>query len=140
MLITNDITRLTLDRDPKNRGINVTMDVFGADEKIVVGIEKNEFTVNPNNYYRMKRPDKSTLVVLDQYKKEVLNIRYLNRRAIKLSALLYYPGVQGPIEIDDDGIKVETGLVSDSCSLGLAKGYGVIGIHAYARQAAVKIH
>ncbi len=82
---------VTLDRDAQ-KGISVSMDVIGIDGKIVARIDKNAFTVNPNNYLSQKRPDRSTLVVTDQYGDEVLNIRYVNPKVVQPNAKLYLSG------------------------------------------------
>jgi hypothetical protein len=91
--------RLVIDRDKANR-IAVTVDIFGADDRVIASIEKNKFRVNQNNYLEMERKDRSSLRVVDQYKNEVLNIRYLNPSAIKLKAILRYPGYK-TIDITD---------------------------------------
>ena len=64
----------------------------------------------------MDEPDKSTLRVVDQYKKEVLSVRYLNRAAIKLSALLYYPGFADPVVINDHELKAAGRRAAGNCS------------------------
>lgn len=83
---------LVIDKEESGR-IAVTMDIFGPDGKIIARIEKNHFTVNPNNYFDTKiEEDGSTLQVWDQSGREVLFISYLNSCAIKVRALLYFPG------------------------------------------------
>lgn len=130
VLVVKDIPRLVVDRDPKSGNITVTLDVFGADGKIVASIERNQFTVNPNNYFKMVKPDPSTLRVVDQYNKEVLNVRYLNRHAIKLEALLYYPGLDDPIEIKDDALSMGDYVVADNCSYNLGQVMAVLQIRS----------
>jgi hypothetical protein len=81
---------LFVDRDAKNR-IAISLDIRSADERIITAIENGHFTVNQNNSLDMQHPDRSTLIVRDQYKKEVLNVRYKNKANLELSALLQYP-------------------------------------------------
>lgn len=56
-------------------------------------LDEGGFIVNRNNYLEMKRPNRSTLVVVDQYGTEVLNMRYINEKALKINGLLAYPGL-----------------------------------------------
>jgi hypothetical protein len=103
------IPRLILDKGPK--GIAVTTDIFDDSvprPKIIASIERNQITVNPNNYFKLNwSKDGSQMRVLDQYKDEVLNVQYLNKNAIFLTAILRYPGVSGPITIGQNEISWE---------------------------------
>lgn len=110
------VARLLLEKGPK--GIGVTTDIFDDSiprPKIIASIERNQITVNPNNFFKLDwSDDGSQLRVIDQYKDEVLNIHYLNKNAISLTAILRYPGVSGPItigrnEISWEGIRVNGG-------------------------------
>ena len=71
------------------------MDVLDANSKIIAELNKNEFTVSPHNYFRMIRRDRSSLAVFDDYKKEVLNVHYLNPQAMWINAELKYPAREG---------------------------------------------
>ncbi len=82
---------LFVDRDEKGR-VAISLDIRSPDERIIATIEKGKFAVNQNNFLDMEHPDRSTLIVRDQYKKQVLNVRYKNRTNLELSALLQYPG------------------------------------------------
>jgi hypothetical protein len=88
---------LVLNRDSSGR-IALTMDIFDKDEKIVVRFDNGHFTVNQNARLDMNRPDRSTLIVHDNYGNEVLNIRYLNKQAVVISALLQYSHAN-PVQI-----------------------------------------
>jgi len=89
---------LILNRDAGER-IALTMDILDKDEKIVVRFADGLFTVNQNARLDMKRPDRSTLIVHDNYGNEVLNIRYLNKSAVVVSALLQYSQAK-PVRIE----------------------------------------
>lgn len=90
VLEINGRSRLILNRD-KSGNMAVSVDIFSPEDgRLIATIENNVFTVNQNNYLRMERSDKSSLVVYDQYKKEALNTRYLNPSAFKLTAQLFY--------------------------------------------------
>jgi hypothetical protein len=88
---------LVLNRDEAGR-IALTMDIFDKDGKIVVEFKDGHFKVNPNAQFDMKRPDRSTLIVRDNYKNEVLNVRYVNRHAVRVAALLQYSQAR-PVQI-----------------------------------------
>jgi hypothetical protein len=81
---------LFVDRDAKGR-VAISLDIKSPDERIIATIEKGKFTVNQNNFLDMQHPDRSTLIVRDQYKKQVLNVRYKNKTNLELSAVLQYP-------------------------------------------------
>ena len=89
--------RMVIDRDQRGR-IALTLDILDAQGKVIVAFEKGHFTVVQSNILDMRRPDKSTLIVRDQYKNTVLDARYLNKRSLEISGLLQYPGV-GIIQI-----------------------------------------
>jgi hypothetical protein len=81
---------LILDRDASGQ-IALTMDILDRDEKVVVRFENGHFWVNPNTRAHMDRgDDKSSLVVIDNYGNRVLDMRYLNKHAVVISALLQY--------------------------------------------------
>jgi hypothetical protein len=90
---------LTLNR--KNGEIAVGARIFGADGKIIAEIRDNEFSINPNNYFRKERPDKSTLIVYDQEDKKVLDVRFLNPTTVRFLGVLNYPHSMGPLVISD---------------------------------------
>lgn len=89
--------RIVIDRDETGR-IALSMDILDSQGRVVVTFEKGHFTVVQANILDMKRPDRSTLIVRDQYKNEVLNIRYLNKKSLLVSGVLRYPD-EGPIMI-----------------------------------------
>jgi hypothetical protein len=82
---------LRLDRD-SNGSLGIWLDIRSSDGRLIARIEKNHFTINQNNFLSMKRKDRSSLTIFDQYGTEVLNARYLNPHAFRLTAKLYYSG------------------------------------------------
>jgi hypothetical protein len=46
--------------------ITLSIDIRSRDGRIVARVDKNRFVVNENNILRMRRPDRSTLIVDDQ--------------------------------------------------------------------------
>ena len=92
---------LGMDRDARGN-ILVNAEVFGEDKKIIVEIHNNNFTVNQNNIFKMERPDRSSLRVVDQYNRPALSVRYLNSHAIKVLGLFYSPELSMPIRIEEN--------------------------------------
>jgi hypothetical protein len=80
----------------KPEGVSVSADVFGQDTRIVAQIVDNEFYVNPNNYFRIERPDNHTLVVYDQYAHEVLDVRVHNRTSVSVTGRFYSSRLECP--------------------------------------------
>ena len=104
---------LTLNQ--KGDQLAVSAKIFSADGKIVAEIIDNEFSINPNNYFRKERPDKSTLVVYDQEGKKVLDVRFINPNTIRFLGILNYPQLQRPLVISQT-----EGLFSNTICSGLA--------------------
>lgn len=97
----NDSPRLIIDRD-QNANVSVSVDIFGSDGKIIAELKKNEFIVNENNHFKIERRDRSSLSVYDSFKNEVLSVRYLNKKAIWINAILRYPD-SGPVILRGPG-------------------------------------
>jgi hypothetical protein len=101
----------------KGDSVAISLDVLGVDQKIIARIEKNEITVNPNNSFRRRRADLSSLQIEDQFGRQVFAARYLNQRALKVTGLLYLPhlpSVYGPWPLDEGEV---TGCVLDGGSI-----------------------
>ena len=104
---------LSIDRGPK--GIYVTSDIFGVDGKIIAELNKNRFHINRNNFFRRERPDRSTLIVYDGEKRQVLNIRYLNPSAVKILGIFHAPGHR-PVSIEEEKQNLGGLTMSRYCS------------------------
>ena len=74
---------LVIDRNTDG-SVAISLRVLSRDGRVIAKIEKNRFIVNQNNILKMRREDKSSLSVLDEYGRQVLSIRYLSPKAIKL--------------------------------------------------------
>ncbi len=109
--------RIIVDRDDTGR-IALTVDILDKEGKVIVTFEKGHFTVIQTNILDMKRSDRSTLIVRDHYKNEVLNVRYLNKRSVRFSGLLQYPEV-GFIPIP------KTAVVNGICAGNSAVAYDI---------------
>jgi len=81
---------LTLRRT--DRGAAISARVLSADGKVVAELIDNRFYVNPNNYFRVVRPDEHSLIVYGPEGRKALNIRFLNPSSFKLLGTFGYPG------------------------------------------------
>lgn len=100
VLLINGRQSLVLDKSTDGR-IAPILDIKSPDGKIVVRMNNDDgFVVNPNNALEFRRPDVSSLIVIDQYGREVLNARYLNRQAFKLTGIFTIPGY-GSVPLED---------------------------------------
>jgi len=79
-------------------GIIVSMDIRSDDGRIIVRLSKDGFVVNRNNELLVNRPDKSTLIIEDQYGNVALDARYLNERAFRITGTLHYQGQTIPLQ------------------------------------------
>ena len=76
-----------LDKDADGKLV-LSADILGEDSKVIATFENGIFTIVQGNILDMKRPDRSTVIVRDQYKNEVLNVRYLNTSSVRLSGII----------------------------------------------------
>lgn len=83
---------VVMDRNPDGSMV-LSINIRSADGKVIAMIDKNHFIVNPNDSLSMKRSDRSTLELMDQFGTEVLNARYLNKKSFRLDAKLYSSGI-----------------------------------------------
>jgi hypothetical protein len=97
--------RIIIDRDEAGR-IALSADILDKDGQVIATFERGHFTLVQSNILDRKR-DRSTLIVRDKYKNEVLNVRFLNKNSIQFSGLLRYPEygeIQIPKSSAIDGI------------------------------------
>jgi hypothetical protein len=91
-------------------GIALDARIYSADGRIVAAIEKNEFTINPNNYFKKKLPDKSSFIVYDQTGEEAINVHFSNRTYVIVTGKFYKPGY-GMLTVTSSGIHTPEGIV-----------------------------
>ncbi len=85
----------------QGNSMTISAKIFSDDGRIVAELKDNKFFVNPNNYFRMERPNKHTLIVYDQRGNQALSVEFLNPSAIKLLGRFYLPN-RPPIIINED--------------------------------------
>jgi hypothetical protein len=87
--------------DKNKAGIAIFAKLFSEDGRIIAELKDNQFYVNPNNYFRIERPNDHDLIVYDQRGQQVLNVEFLNPSAIKLLGKFYFPP-RPPIIIEEE--------------------------------------
>lgn len=81
--------------------ITISANFFSKDGKIVAELKDNKFQVNPNNYFRIERPNYHILIVFDQENNQAINVEYINPSVIKLLGKFYLPN-KPPIIINEE--------------------------------------
>lgn len=81
--------------------LTISLDVFDKYGRVITRFSDGKFIVNQNNILNMKRKDRSSLQVVDQYGTEVLNVRYLNPQALRIDGVLNIPGMSKPIVFNE---------------------------------------
>lgn len=96
-------------------GVTVSAKLFSSDNRIVSELKDNKFFINPNNYFRIERPNKHLLIIYDQQGNQALNVEYLNRFAIKILGRFNLPN-SAPIILSEDGTTKGPFIFSHLCS------------------------
>lgn len=91
-----------VDRGANGR-VALTARVFGDDGRIVALVERNRFTINPNNYFRRELTSHE-LRVWDQGNREVLNVRYMNKDTIRVTGIFATAHPGQPLIVTSDSI------------------------------------
>ena len=105
---------LQIDREQSTGAIYISvLRVFDDRNDIIAKIDSDGFCVR--NTSQKKRPDESTLVVYDHNDYEVLNIRLLNKNAIRLTGIFRRPRLP-PIVISSNSVKWANLTFSGLCS------------------------
>ena len=94
----------------KDNAMRLSASVFDSDSQNIVRIINNEFQASPERAFNPKQPDKHSLVVRDSKGVEVLNVRFLNPKAMRIVGRFQIPGIAEPIQIlPDEGLRFPGG-------------------------------
>jgi hypothetical protein len=85
---------LTLDRDAENGWIRVKIDARDKNNRVIFGLDKDGFHTSPVNRYKIFHGDHNSLGVRDDKDNHVLNVRYINKRAVSIDGLLHVHGYE----------------------------------------------
>lgn len=99
-------------------GIFINATLRSKDGRGIVVIENNEFTINRNNFWYKKRPDKHTLEVYDEFKERILYVRYLNEDAIKIVGNFYAKNISIPPAIIGEDKQILSRIQSSADCIG----------------------
>lgn len=84
----------------------ITASIFDHTGQYIVKVIDNEFQASQERAFNPKQPDEHTLIVRDFDGIEVLNVRYVNYRVIRIVGRFNLPGYSQPIEIlPADGVR-----------------------------------
>jgi len=114
-------------RHSRDGGMLVNAKIFSLDGRIVADIENNEFHINPNNYFRQERPDNHRLIVYDQQGVAVLNVHYLNRKAVRILGTFLRPGYE-PVVVREDSVHCGRLHISGPTAVGNKNGRPLLQI------------
>ena len=111
----DDVKLLWLQR--KNGTIIVNAKLFRSDGKIAVELAANHPFVNGNVIGFTKRESGSDLTVVDEYDKNLLHIRMLNKNAVVVEGVFYTPEFTNPavVKIGKDTLFLNHNNLSQSC-------------------------
>ena len=93
----------------KSGKMYITADLFDSNNNRIAKIIQNEFQANPDYAFNPKQPDAHSLVVRDMQGVEVLNVRFLNPRAIRISGRFHMQGYSEPVVVMQDGALILPG-------------------------------
>jgi hypothetical protein len=117
---SDEITVLTvkgndiLDVRRTSKGLAINAKTFSEDGKIIAEIVDNQFYINPNNFFRMDKPDSHSILVYDLRGRKVLDIRYINPHSVRVTGIFQVPGV-APVIIGESELTINTNLLSGNC-------------------------
>jgi hypothetical protein len=95
----------------------LSLDFRATDGSIIVKVDQDGFVVNP--LFLKRHPDKSTLVVWDSFGKEVLKVRYVNKRLLRIEphlgedTELFFDTTKPPMcmpQLPDGGLEIMPAL------------------------------
>lgn len=95
-------------------GLSLNAQLYGEDDQVIADVVDNKFTINRNNFFKRERPDRSTFILYDKYRNMVLNVRYLNSSAIRVSGIFRTKGCP-PIIITNNKTIVSGSELMNTC-------------------------
>jgi hypothetical protein len=115
---------IAFDHDSKKLKLT-TLRVYDDQNNIIARVDADGFWTSP--LVRIKKPDKSTLIVFDHLDQEVLDLRFLNPHTVSILGIFHSPSIPTPIVITPNGMQGPGMTISRSC-MGSSGGSGFIEI------------
>lgn len=82
-------------------GLSLNARVYSPDGRIVADIEDNEFSVNPNNYFKIKHATPDKFVVYNQFGQEALSVSFVSPTYVVITGTFYKPGGKALVATQD---------------------------------------
>jgi hypothetical protein len=98
-------------RKDQQNGLSLTSRIKDKDLRLLAEIDDNQFMVNRYSTFSMKRTDHSTLVVRDAMGDAVLNVRYLNPTAVRITGKLYFANNRA-VEIGETTMTMDSNRIN----------------------------
>ncbi len=90
----------------RNGLMRISATVMDSSNRYIVSIIDNEFKANPEYAFNPRQPDEHSLVVRDTDGNEVLNIKFLNPKVMRIVGRFHLPGYSEPVLVlPDEGIR-----------------------------------
>jgi hypothetical protein len=110
----DNIPLIIIDKN-KDR-ITISGNFYSKDRKIVAELKNNKFIVNPQNYFKVERPNFHQLIVYDQYNNKILDVEIINQSVIKILGTYYLPNPHlPPIVIDNNYLQYGNTKINSCC-------------------------
>jgi len=88
-----------------NHALHVSAAILDNRGDHVVRIIDNEFQASQERAFNPSQPDDHTLIVRDLDGIEVLNVRYMNPKVVRLTGVFQLPGFTGGVHVTDEGVR-----------------------------------
>jgi len=86
--------------------MRLTATLVDKNNQYICRIIDNEFQISPERSFNPKQPDQHSLIVRDAEGAEVLNVRFLNPKVIRITGRFQLPGEVDPVLIlSDQGLR-----------------------------------
>jgi len=82
-------------------GYFLSAELFREDGRPVARIVNNQWQINPNNYFRLDRPDRHELNIYDKNDQRVLRVRYLNETTFVVEGVFHGPETKVVATLDE---------------------------------------
>jgi len=116
----NEVTALSIDGQDiivlseEPEGFFLSAILYREDRRVVARIVRNKFEINPNNFFRIGRPDRHELNIFDKDNRRILHVRFLNETAFIIEGSFYGP--KRNIKITQDELICEGMHFSGICT------------------------
>lgn len=100
-----------------SKGLAINAKTFSDDGKAIAEIVDSRFYINPNNYFRIDKPDNHSIVVYDLQDRKVMDIKYINSHSVRVLGIFQVPGAP-PLIVDEDQLSFGGIHVLGSCLSG----------------------